>query len=165
MPPAAPFHHRRAEVVAHLRGHGAVAVDHRERDVDRLVEERFEHRVGARVVHDHADVEIRGRVGDGCHRVVGREVDGDDARLHARVGADRGGDLFEHGLPAGEQHDVDAALGHRARERGADAVGRAGHDGPRSVPLREIGVTASRRASRPKLAGRLPSTPCALPSP
>jgi hypothetical protein len=127
-------------VVADLHGHDAIPVHHRQGDVDGVGEERLEVRVRAGAVHDHPDLESRGRVDDPRHGVVRREVDRHGPRLGPGVGADGGRHLVEDALAASEEHHVEPTLGHRPGVRRSDPFGGTGHERPRAVAIGEAEV-------------------------
>ena len=91
-------------------------------------------RIGARVVHEKAHVEIGGGVGQRVDGAVAAEVEGERARLAGHAPRD----LVERALPAGDEHGVDAALTEETGDRRADAVRGARDHGPGPVAFGEV---------------------------
>lgn len=106
---------------------------HRLRGSDRIGEERLEVGIRSRAVDQKTDVEIIGARSDGGRGVLLNEINCQRAGLHAGAVGDPGGYLVEHSLAPRNQNGVDSALGKALGKRGADAVGCAGDQRPRSV--------------------------------
>ena len=84
---------------------------------------------------DQSDIEVPGRPGDRRKDPVAAEAGRDDARLNAVLRGERGGDLLEAVLAAGEEDDVDAAGRRLPRVLLADARRRAGDERPGAVDV------------------------------
>jgi hypothetical protein len=120
-------------VVAELHRHHAVALHHRLGGLDRIGKERLEVRVGARAIHEEADVQVAGGRGDRRCRAGFGEIDSQRAGLDRGAGVDLGRNLIEYRLPARQQRNVDAALSKSRGERGSEPVGGTCDERPRSV--------------------------------
>jgi hypothetical protein len=132
-----------AEVMAELRDRAAVDGDHRELVVEGGVDEGSggSESCGG---DEEADVERRALLGDRGDAARFGEVCGDHAGLDGVLGGELRGELAKDGLASRDEDDVEPRGRGLRRERAADAVGRAGDDGPRSVASKRSGALVCR---------------------
>ena len=120
----------------------AVEVDELERVLDRALDEEPDAVDRTRVVDDEADLEAGGERGQVVEERRAGQVDGRGAHLDAGAGTDLVGERLERPGVARQERDVDAVPGDPAGEGRADALGRAGDQGPRPVGVGEGGPVA-----------------------
>ena len=137
-PASAPLDHGCGVVMAELHRHHAVALHHRLGGFDRIGQKRCEVGIGARAVHQEADLEVGGRVDHRGGRTGYGEIDCQGAGFDAVPLADARGDIVEYRLPACEQHHVESTLGQRVGEGRTHPVGGTRDHSPRAIPRGEV---------------------------
>jgi hypothetical protein len=89
-------------------------------------------RVRARVVDEQTDLDVRSGIRDPSHRVGRHQIHSERSHFDAQ-GTTRFRGLGEGIGLSGDQDEVDSRGGQLPREFRADALGAAGHDGPRPI--------------------------------